>query len=375
MIFKKNMFQIRFAISIVFWKMIILLHKIIYKKNRFKVIFISEKKEWAITNVAKNIVNRITKKKPEYIIISNKPQRFENKIIHFGSHYMWLLWFKYLSKNNKYIVSFYHGNPMLNESEKKVFYNFIRTVPKLEKIVVSNSIIKKRLLQHGVLENKIVQIPIGVNTNTFVPPSTKQRNLARKKFNFLDTDIVIGSFQKDGVGWKQGIEPKLIKGPDIFVKVLDKLKKDFEIKVLLTGPARGFVINKLTKLKIPFHHSFLSNYHDILEYYHALDFYLITSRDEGGPMGLMESMSIGIPVISTKVGMSEDLIKNKDIGLIIDSFEPNIIAKNFKKYINSIKNPQNRSEFSRKLVQVADWKNVSNKHLKLYESIIQSQTK
>ena len=58
---------------------------------------------------------------------------------------MWLLWFKYLSKNNKYIVSFYHGNPMLNESEKKVFYNFIRTVPKLEKIVVSNSIIKKRL--------------------------------------------------------------------------------------------------------------------------------------------------------------------------------------------------------------------------------------
>ena len=33
---------------------------------------------------------------------------------------------------------------------------------------------------------------------------------------------------------EQGIEPKLIKGPDIFVKVLDKLKKDFEIKVLLT---------------------------------------------------------------------------------------------------------------------------------------------
>ena len=256
----------------------------------------------------------------------------------------------------------------------KKFLQFYKNSSKIRKIVVSNSIIKKTSAAWS-FRNKFVQIPIGVNTNTFVPPSTKQRNLARKKFNFLDTDIVIGSFQKDGVGWKQGIEPKLIKGPDIFVKDLDKLKKDYEIKFLLTGPARGFVINKLTKLKIPFHHSFLSNYHDILEYYHALDFYLITSRDEGGPMGLMESMSIGITVISTKVGMSEDLIKNKDIGLIIDSFEPNIIAKNFKKYINSIKNPQNRSEFSRKLVQVADWKNVSNKHLKLYESIIQFQKK
>ena len=37
--------------------------------------------------------------------------------------------------------------------------------------------------------------------------------------------ILIGSFQKDGVGWKEGIKPKLIKGPDIFVKVLDKLNQ------------------------------------------------------------------------------------------------------------------------------------------------------
>ncbi len=370
----KKLFNVRFFVSSIFWKFLNLFRSI-DKHYKNEVVFISEDREWAIANVAKNIVNRITKKKFQYIIISNKPQKFENKIIHFGSHYMWLLWFKYLSKKNKYLVSFYHGNPKLNETEKKVFYKFLKTIPKIEKIIVSNSIVKKRLVDHGVLENKIVQIPIGVNVKKFIPPSTEQRSLAREKFGFLPNDVVIGSFQKDGVGWKYGMTPKLIKGPDIFVKVLNKLKNDFKIKVLLTGPARGYIKSELQRLEIKFYHSFLNNYDDILEYYYALDFYLITSRDEGGPMGLMESMSTGIPVVSTKVGMSEDLIKNKKIGLIIDSFDPNIIAKNFKKYINSLKKNQFNFELSRKFVQVADWENVSNEHLKLYENIIQSQIK
>ena len=32
---------------------------------------------------------------------------------------------------------------------------------------------------------------------------------------------VIGSFQKDGKGWGEGLKPKLIKGPDILLKQLD----------------------------------------------------------------------------------------------------------------------------------------------------------
>ena len=282
---------------------------------------------------------------------------------------MWLLWYKYLSNTNQYIVSFYHGDPNSNEHEKNIFNKFIKTIPKLEKIIVSNTIIKNRLLKHGVSQSKIDLIPIGVDTKSFTPPSITQRRLARKKFNFSNTDIVIGSFQKDGQGWKKGLIPKNIKGPDIFIKVIEELKKDFKIKILLTGPARGYIKNGLNKIDVPFHHSYLNNYNDILEYYHALDFYLITSRDEGGPMALMESMSIGIPVISTNVGMSHDLLKNKKCGLVIDSFEPKIISKNCKQFIENYKRDKNLEKISRSAVSIADWDNVSKKHLKLYKKI------
>ena len=47
---------------------------------------------------------------------------------------------------------------------------------------------------------------------------------------------MVGSFQKDGVGWAEGLEPKLIKGPDVLVAALELLKAEVpELFVVLTA--------------------------------------------------------------------------------------------------------------------------------------------
>ena len=96
----------------------------------------------------------------------------------------------------------------------------------------------------------------------------QEQNVSKKislkiKYNLPRDRIIIGSFQKDGVGWGEGNEPKLIKGPDIFCEVIKRLKKDFDIHVFLTGPARGYVKNHLKSNGIPFTHVFLKNYLDL----------------------------------------------------------------------------------------------------------------
>ena len=113
---------------------------------------------------------------------------------------------------------------------------------------------------------------------------------------------------------------------------------------------------------IEFIHHYLDDYSKLLKYYHALDFYLITSREEGGPMGLLESMSAGVPVVSTNVGMAPDLINSYESGLIINSLEPNLIASKLKfliqnKKLNSIKTS------ARKVVKKVDWEYIANKHM------------
>ena len=53
---------------------------------------------------------------------------------------------------------------------------------------------------------------------------------------------------------------------------------------------------------MPFAHHYVESREELAKCYHALDIYLVTSREEGGPMALMESMSSHVPVVSTRVG-------------------------------------------------------------------------
>ena len=146
-----------------------------FKRIYQKVKFIIEKENWAIKTVGTYIAKNINSKFENFMSVSRNPEKFENKIIHFGSHYLWLLKYKYLPRNNRYVVSFFHGNPNESISEKIVFENFINSVKYLDKIVVSNSIVYNRLIENGIDEKIIIKIPIGVDTKHFKPPNKLKR--------------------------------------------------------------------------------------------------------------------------------------------------------------------------------------------------------
>lgn len=171
-------------------------------------------------------------------------------------------------------------------------------------------------------------IPIPVDINTFHPRSHQVRNKIRASIGATPSTFVIGSFQKDGVGWDQGLQPKRIKGPDIFLSSLERLRRrsSRQILVLLTGPSRGYVKRGLDKLKIPYFHTYTSTSAELAPFYSALDVYLVTSRDEGGPKAVLESMASGIPLVSTRVGMAQDLIQN-NINALISDPHPEPISK------------------------------------------------
>ena len=79
---------------------------------------------------------------------------------------------------------------------------------------------------------------------------------------------------------------------------------------MLLGPSRGFV-KELEKINVKFFHVYENDYLNIKNYYNILDFYLICSREEGGPKSL-ESMACSVPVITTPVGQTVELVKNRE---------------------------------------------------------------
>jgi len=331
-------------------------------KNNNSINFIVEKANWAIRwdgiyitkSINRNFQNDIS-------IISSIPEINSNKkVIHFASQYMWLDWEKLLPKRHKYIVSFFHGKPDDSPEVKESIENFLKTQDKIYKVITAANLIQDRLISWGIPKEKIVLIHTGVDTKLFNIPTVNKRNKIRKKLGLKDNDLVIGSFQKDGIGWSEGEYPKLIKGPDIFVKTIELISKNFPVTVILTGPARGYIKKELFKRNIKFKHIFLDHYEDIVNYYHALDLYIVSSREEGGPKPMIESMASGVPLVSTNVGMADDFIRDKINGGIINSFDPNELAKKSMEILNLEK--ETLIQQARKDVLKADWDIVAKLH-------------
>ena len=373
---KKKGFSITFLnILILFidfvlkWYNLTILTKIkkILLSYRADVIFVIEDGNWAIAWVGKYITESL--KKLKLINTELSTHYFAtNKIIHFGSINCLINPYGLieLKESNKNIVTWFH---ILPEDKRLKIVPFLNK--KVDFLHTPSNFTKRKLIESGFDDKKIVVIPLGVDLSQFKKYNEKCKTLLRKKYNLPTDKIIIGSFQKDGVGWGEGLEPKLIKGPDVFCEVVKEIQEKFDIHIFLTGPARGYIKKKLEEYHVPYTHIFLENYLDIVECYNSLDLYLVTSRAEGGPNALLEGMATGVPIVTTNVGMAADLVKQGINGFITDIED---IDQLYQFSYEVLKNKELKKELIRngiKTVQKYNWEYVAKQYYqKIYSKLL-----
>lgn len=171
--------------------------------------------------------------------------------------------------------------------------------------------------QIKILTNKpIFNQPFWVNQNIW-KISTNTVNEIKKKFGIDEKCFLVGSFQRDTEG-KDLISPKLEKGPDIFCDAVEllykeKQKKGIELKVLLAGWRRQYVINRLEKAGIKYYYAELPDFNTLNDLYNCLDLYIVGSRFEGGPQAIVECACLCVPIISTDVGVASEILHKESI--------------------------------------------------------------
>lgn len=244
---------------------------------------------------------------------------------------------------------------------------------RLARIHTSCTITRNRLINSGVAPDDVTVIPLGVDRDLFCPPHQGECGAIRRELGIPEEAFVIGSFQKDGTGWGAGMEPKYIKGPDTFCTVVERMAQTKSVHVLLTGPARGYVIDRLTAAGIPYTHHVLSSYPEIARYYRALDMYLMASREEGGPKALLESWASGVPLVATRVGMVPDAATDGQDALLADPEDSDRLLEHTQRLRDDIALRASLSREGRRTVQHYGWQQIANRYWhELYKPIIEN---
>ena len=217
---------------------------------------------------------------------------------------------RWLDSSHRLGLSYFHGRPGTPGYPEfdRAYDALKRNAARIDRVQVTHDEMRELVIGAGVPAERVFKIPIGVDLEHF--PLGPERS---------GSAFVVGSFLKDGVGMEDGLEPKLLKGPDTFVAVVTRLRELIpELSVLLTGPARGYVRRELERLGTPHRHVLHSSRDQLASAYHAVDVCLVTSRQEGGPKAVLEAMATGVPLVTTKVGHATELVRDGQNGLMAD---------------------------------------------------------
>ena len=210
-------------------------------------------------------------------------------------------------QHKKIVQSIYHiENQSLDSIEMLEIINNDKYIDGYHVI----SLRTKEILKN-ITSKPIYYLPLWVNQDIWYFMDNKKK--LRNKYGFNNKDFLVGSFQRDTEG-SDLISPKLVKGPDIFIKLIKDLhKKNKNVVAVLTGKRRGYVISELETNNIPYKYFEMTNFPMMNELYNVLDLYLVTSRLEGGPQALVECGQTKTPILSTDVGIANQILDPESI--------------------------------------------------------------
>jgi glycosyltransferase involved in cell wall biosynthesis len=230
--------------------------------------------------------------------------------------------------------------------EKKFIGDEGKDFYKLDKFVdYYHTISKKSFDQLSKFTSKRIYVsPFWINNKIWFPIS-ENKDL-KSKFSIPGDAYIVGSFQRDTEG-KDGISPKLSKGPDQLFEIIKAISEQKNLFVILAGHRRTYLINLLEENNVPYKYYERVDQASLNELYNCLDLYIVSSRVEGGPQAIFECALSKTPIISTDVGVaSEILSKNSifdmnnfamakpDIEVAYANSQQYLIPKGYESFIN-----------------------------------------
>ena len=213
------------------------------------------------------------------------------------------------------VVHTYHGHVLdgyFSPFMTAVFIGLERLLARISDAIIAISPAIRTDLLHTYRIGKDAQyrvVPLGFDLAPFAAVDATGRSEARRSLEVPPGVPVVTTVGR----------LTAIKQHHLFLDLVQRLAADHPTLVALIagdGEMRAELEAAVQQRGIARHVRFLGWRRDLATIYAATDVFLLTSRNEGTPVALIEAMATGVPGVSTDVGGVRDVITSDAVGLL-----------------------------------------------------------
>ena len=223
------------------------------------------------------------------------------------------------------VVHTYHGHVLdgyFGQTKTRVFLAVERGLARAtHRIVAISPNIRRQLLgEHGIgRADQYVVVPLGFDLSTLAAIDDDARAAARAALDIAPSARVVTTVGR----------LTAIKQHALFLEVAALVAAgDAQAVFVIVGDGelRGALEAQARARGIEARVRFLGWRRDLATIYGASDLFLLTSRNEGTPVALIESLASGVPGVSTAVGGVPDVIDSDAVGLLAPDGDAEALA-------------------------------------------------
>lgn len=174
--------------------------------------------------------------------------------------------------------------------------------------------IARKKFHHTIIVSKILEnyIPLGQSYSVIYA------GIDFNHFAFCKEDSGIADKKEIHFGFIGRVEVQkgINKIIGAFLKIQNRHSNIF-LDILGDGKIKEKLINQLSLKRIN-SINFYNKIEDPISFYKKIDFLIICSKSEGGPLVALEAMATGVIVISNKIGIIPELISDKFNGILLN---------------------------------------------------------
>ena len=218
------------------------------------------------------------------------------------------------------VIHTYHGTVFrgyFGSLRSRIFLAIERAVARLStRLIAITASQRRELIELGIGDaSKVVEIPLGLELQPFIDAPSRVE--ARALLGLTPEEPVVAIVTR--------LVP--IKDVGLFLQAVARLALPATALIVGDGELRADLEAEAARLGIAASCRFLGWRRDVGSVYASADVVVLTSRNEGSPVSMIEAMAAGRAVVCTDVGGVRDVVTSGKTGILVPCGDADAVAR------------------------------------------------